>query len=369
MVATPFFEIYPNSNPIKREKRKKLLETPGFGTLFSDHMALVHWSEKKGWYKAQITARKSLSLDPASAVLHYAQEIFEGLKAYRSQDGRVLLFRPEQNAKRFAQSARRLSMPVLPEEIFLGAVTELVRVDSKWIPEGVDASLYLRPFMFASESFLGVRSAKKYIFCVIASPAGAYFSGGGELVTIWVEEHLSRAAPGGTGAVKCGGNYATSLEAQALAHEKGCDQVAFLDVIERRWVEELGGMNICFVLNSGILVTPPLGGTILPGITRSSILTLAAEAGMKVEERGYSFDEWQHDAADGRLQEVFACGTAAVVTSIGRVRHEKGEFVIGNGTVGSVAQELRQKLVDIQYGRANDSYGWMRVVNTPKLYL
>ncbi|RCL00177.1 MAG: branched-chain amino acid aminotransferase [Candidatus Tokpelaia sp. JSC189] len=365
MAAALSFKIYPNSNPTRGEERKKLLKTPGFGKLFSDHMALVHWSEEKGWHEAQITARKFLSLDPASAVLHYAQEVFEGLKAYRSQDGCVLLFRPEQNAQRFAQSAKRLAMPVLPEELFLDAVTELVKIDRNWIPEGNDASLYLRPFMFASESFLGVRSAKEYIFCVIASPAGAYFKGQGKPITIWVEKYLSRAAPGGTGAAKCGGNYAASLQAQALAHEKGCDQVAFLDVVERRWVEELGGMNICFVLDKNTLVTPPLGGTILSGITRSSILTLAAEAGMKVEERGYSFHEWQKDAVDGRLQEVFACGTAAVITSVSRVRHEKGEFVIGDGTVGSVAQGLRHKLVSIQHALSNDSYGWVRVINIP----
>jgi len=364
MAAAPSFKIYPNSHPTRGEERKKLLEVPGFGKMFSDHMAVVHWSVQKGWHEAQITARKPFQLDPASAVLHYAQEIFEGLKAYRGKDGRVLLFRPEQNARRFARSAERLAMPALPEELFLGAVTELVKIDSEWIPEGDDASLYLRPFMFASEPFLGVRPAKEYIFCIIASPAGAYFKGDGKSVTIWVEEHLSRAAPGGTGAAKCGGNYAASLETQALAQQKGCDQVVFLDVVERRWVEELGGMNICFVLDDNTLVTPPLSGTILPGITRSSVLTLARDAGMKVEERGYSFEEWQKDVADNRLKEVFACGTAAVITSIGRVCYEKGEFAIGDGIIGPVAQKLRQKLVAIQRGLTNDSYGWVQVIDT-----
>jgi len=364
MAAASSFKIYPNSNPARGEKREKILKSPGFGKVFSDHMAIVYWSEEEGWHDAQITARSPFQLDSASAVLHYAQEIFEGLKAYHGGGGRVLLFRPEQNARRFARSAERLAMPVLPEEIFLDAVVEVVRIDNRWIPEGEEVSLYLRPFMFASEPFLGVRPAREYIFCVIASPAASYFKGEGKLVTVWVEKHLSRAAPGGTGAVKCGGNYAASLETQALAQEKGCDQVVFLDTVERRCVEELGGMNICFVLDDNTLVTPPLAGTILPGITRSSILVLARDAGMKVEERSYSFEEWQSDAASGRLQEVFACGTAAVITSIGQVRHETGEFTVGDGKAGPVAQNLRQKLVGIQRGQINDPYGWVRTVVT-----
>lgn len=362
MNATVLVEIVPNTNPVKEEKREKLLEDPGFGTVFSDHMAVAHWSQDKGWHKAQIVARAPFQLDPASAVLHYGQEIFEGLKAYRGKDGRVLLFRPEANARRFSRSADRLAMPEMPEQLFLDCVKELVKIDAAWIPQGDDASLYLRPFMFANEAFLGVRPSREYIFCVIASPSGAYFKGEGKPVTIWVETELSRAAPGGTGAAKCGGNYAASLEAQAKATENGCDQVAFLDVVERRWVEELGGMNVFFVLDGKTLVTPPLKGTILPGITRDSLLVLAKEAGLSVEERGYSFDEWRADAASGRLSEVFACGTAAIITAVGQIRYQGGEFTIADGKAGAVTARLREQLIHLQRGETNDSHDWVSVV-------
>jgi len=362
MNATVLVEIVPNTNPVDEEKRKKLLEDPGFGNIFSDHMAVVHWSQDKGWHKAQIMARAPFQIDPASAVLHYGQEIFEGLKAYRSKDDRILLFRPEANARRFARSAGRLAMPELPEQLFLDCVKELVKIDAAWIPQGDDASLYLRPFMFANEAFLGVRPSRDYIFCIIASPSGAYFKGAGKPVTIWVETELSRTAPGGTGAAKCGGNYAGSLEAQAKAAEHDCDQVAFLDVVERRWVEELGGMNVFFVLDGKTLVTPALKGTILPGITRDSLLVLAKEAGLGVEERDYSFDEWQADAASGRLSEVFACGTAAVITAVGQVRYQGGAFTIADGKAGAVTLKLREELIRLQRGEANDSHGWVSVV-------
>jgi len=362
MAAASFLKIYPKSNLTRGEEREKLLNDPGFGKVFSDHMALIHWSESEGWHDARITAREPFRLDPASSVLHYAQEIFEGLKAYRSSDGRILLFRPEMNARRFAQSAERLAMPILPEKLFLDTVRELARIDHEWIPQGDDASLYLRPFMFAVEPFLGVRPSKHYIFCVIASPAKSYFKGKGQTVTVWVEKHLSRAAPGGTGAAKCGGNYAASLEVQALASSKHCDQVVFLDAVEHRWVEELGGMNICFVLDDNTLVTPPLGGTILPGVTRSSILTLANDLGMKTQERPYSFEEWKNDIASGKLKEVFACGTAAVITGIGHVKHEEGEFTIGDGAMGPVSQQLQHMLVGIQRGAVHDVHGWVHPV-------
>lgn len=362
MAAASPLKIYPNPNPTRGGEREKLLKNSGFGKVFSDHMVTIHWSEEKGWYDGQVSARKPFALDPASAVLHYAQEIFEGLKAYRGRDGRILLFRPEQNARRFARSAKRLAMPVLPEELFIRALEELVRIDRAWIPEGEDTSLYLRPFMFAAEAFLGVRPSREYIFCVIASSVGAYFKNGEKPVTLWVEKQLSRAAPGGTGAAKCGGNYAVSLEAQALAQHHGCDQVVFLDAVGHRWVEEVGGMNICFVLGDNTLVTPSLTGTILPGVTRSSVLTLAGNAGMKVEERNYSFQEWQDDAASGRLKEVFACGTAAVITSVGRVRHEEGEFMIGEDAIGPVAARLKQNLIEIQHGAGNAPAGWVHEV-------
>ncbi|MFI1192518.1 branched-chain amino acid aminotransferase [Micromonospora sp. NPDC020750] len=353
------FEIRPNSTPVSAVDRAALLANPGFGRVFTDHMVTIRYADGKGWYDARIEARAPIPMDPAAAVLHYAQEIFEGLKAYRTGDGAVTMFRPEANATRFAESARRMAMPQLPPETFVESLRRLVEIDREWIPEGDGSSLYLRPFMFASEVFLGVRPANEYLYVVIASPAGAYFSGGVKPVTVWVSPDYTRAAPGGTGAAKCGGNYAASLAAQAEAIEAGCDQVVFLDAVERRFVDELGGMNVFFVYDDDTLVTPPLTGTILPGITRDAILTLAAEAGHRVEERPVSFADWQADAASGRLREAFACGTAAVVTPIGKVRFSDGEFIVGGGDPGRVTTDLHRRLVDVQRGRAADPHGWV----------
>lgn len=272
-----------------------------------------------------------------------------------------MLFRPEQNARRLAMSAERLAMPAVPEDLFMEAVEALVRADADWIPEA-DGSLYIRPFMFANEAFLGVRPATQYIFSVIASPVGSYFKGGYKAVSVWVSDDYTRSAPGGTGAAKCGGNYAASLVAQAEASKHGCDQVVFLDAAEHRWVEELGGMNVCFVMDDGSLITPPLGGTILPGITRDSILTLARENGLRIEEKPYSFDEWRKDAESGKLREAFACGTAAVVAGIGTIRFNGGSFSIGNSGDGPVTARLRSELVGIQRGTAADKHGWVRPV-------
>nr|CAD6420716.1 branched-chain amino acid aminotransferase [Rhizobium sp. Q54] len=355
------FDVKPNQKPLAESDRLKAFENLGFGTLFSDHMAVIRWTSEKGWHSGEITARAPFPIDPASSVLHYAQEIFEGMKAYRAADGRVVLFRPEENARRFNESARRMAMPELPEQAFLDAVEKLVRIDAKWIPEG-EGSLYLRPFMFASETFLGVRPSKEYIFCVIASPVGPYFKGGAKPVKIWVSENFTRAALGGTGAAKCGGNYAASLVAQAEAVEHGCDQVVFLDAAEHRWVEELGGMNVFFVMDDGSVLTPPLGGTILPGITRKSLIQLARDEGIVVEEKRYSFEEWRADAASGRLREAFACGTAAVVAGIGTVKFKGGEFQIGTGETGPVTTKLRQALVGIQRGQGNDQHGWLHPI-------
>jgi branched-chain amino acid aminotransferase len=335
------------------------MEALGFGKVFTDHMVLARWTTDKGWHDAKVTARRPLLIDPAASVLHYAQEVFEGMKAYRATDDRILLFRPEENARRFNASADRLAMPRIPEELFLKAVEQLVRIDRDWIPSG-DGSLYLRPFMYANEPFLGVRAAEDYVFCVIASPVGAYFKGGAKAVSLWVETGYARAAAGGTGAAKCGGNYAASLAAHAEASRRGCDQVVFLDAAEHKWVEELGGMNVFFVMGDGSLVTPPLGGTILPGITRASIITLAGERGLRVEERPYSFDEWRQDAASGKLVEAFACGTAAVLAGIGLVRHADGEFVVGDGETGKLTAELRSELVAIQKGLTEDERDWAR---------
>ena len=356
----PEFRMDRSPNPVPEAERARLLENPGFGRIFTDHMVTVTWEDGRGWHDARVGERKPFRLDPASAVLHYAQEIFEGMKAYRTEQGAITLFRPEENARRFQRSAERLAMPVMPEELFLDAVEQLVRIDRDWIPSG-DGSLYLRPFMFADEAFLGVRPANSYTFCVIASPVGAYFKGGEKPIDVWISDAYSRAAPGGTGAAKCGGNYAASLIAQAEATRNGCDQVVFLDAAEHRYVDEFGGMNIFFVMEDGTLVTPALG-TILPGITRASLIRLARDEGIAVEERAYGFDEWQADVAHGRLKEVFACGTAAVVAPIGGVRHFGGEFAIADGAVGPVTRKLRDALVGIQRGTRADVYGWLRMV-------
>jgi branched-chain amino acid aminotransferase len=354
------FDIQPAAHPTSEKERLAKLENPGFGRIFSDHMALVRYDEARGWHGARIEARSNFPLDPAGAVLHYAQEIFEGLKAYRRDDGGVNLFRPDANARRFRNSADRMAMAPLPEEVFIEAVEQLVRIDRDWIPGG-EGSLYLRPFMIASEVFLGVKPSAEYIFAVIASPVGSYFKGGPAPVSIWVSENYTRAAVGGTGAVKCGGNYAASLRAQAEAIDHGCDQVVFLDAIKRRYVEELGGMNIFFVFDDGSMLTPPLG-TILPGITRDSIIALAKDSGKTVREEVFSIDQWRSDAASGKLKEAFACGTAAVISPIGKVRSVSGDFLIGGGEAGPVAMGLRRQLVDIQYGRTNDPHDWIRKV-------
>ena len=355
------FSISMNPSPMPEGERIEAFRTLGFGTLFSDHMAVIRWSVDKGWHSAEIGPRRPFQIDPASAVLHYGQEIFEGMKAYRRADGSITMFRPEENARRFNASARRLAMPELPEADFIAAVEKLVAQDHHWVPEASDGSLYLRPFMFANEVFLGVRPSREYIFCVIASPVGSYFKGGAKAVSIWATQAYSRAAIGGTGAAKCGGNYAASLLAQADAAANGCDQVVFFDAKERRWVEELGGMNVFFVFDDGSIITPALG-TILPGITRDAIIAIARSEGIDISERPYSFDEWQADAASGKLREVFSCGTAAVVAGVGRVKHEGGEFAIGDGQTGAVTARLRDTLVGIQRGTLPDIHGWTRVL-------
>ncbi len=353
------FVVEPNATPVSPADRAKLLADPGFGRVFTDHMAMVRYTEGKGWHDAKVTARKPLSLDPASAVLHYAQEIFEGLKAYRLADGNLAMFRPDANARRFRESAKRLAMAELPEEVFIESIRRLVQIDKDWFPTVEGGSLYIRPFMFANEVFLGVKPSSEYLYLVIISPVGGYFKSGAPAVSIWVSQTYTRAAPGGTGAAKCGGNYASSLVAQAEASKHGCDQVVFLDAAEHKWVEELGGMNVFFVFEDGSLQTPPLGGTILPGITRDSLMTLARAEGLTVREQPYSFDQWKTDAASGKLTEAFACGTAAVVTPIGRVASPDGEFKMGAGGPGQTTMRLKQKLVDIQRGVGPDPHKWV----------
>ena len=357
-IETIAFSRNPTSKPVAAEARAELLKDPGFGRVFTDHMVTIRWTKDRGWHDAQVRAREAISLDPAAAVLHYGQEIFEGLKAYNLSDGSIALFRPDQNARRFRASAVRMALPELPEALFMQAIDELVTIDRAWIPGG-EGSLYLRPFMIATEAFLGVRPSHECLFMLIASSVGSYFKGGAKAVTVWLSDRYTRAAEGGTGAAKCGGNYAASLLAQAEAIEHGCDQVVFLDAAQHRFVEELGGMNVFFVFDDGSIATPPLTGTILPGITRDSLLTIARDMGLTVREELYGIDQWRADAESGRIRESFACGTAAVVTPIGSVRSPDFAFTIGNGGPGLLTEKLRSALVDIQRGVAPDRYGWV----------
>ncbi len=363
MTTAPFASTLELNQAARTDaEREAILASPGFGNHFTDHMFLTEWTPEAGWHDARVVPYGPLQLDPATAVLHYAQEIFEGLKAYAWADGSIRVFRPAQNAARLQRSAHRLALPQLPEDWFLGSISALVEADRSWVPQGGETSLYLRPFMFASEVFLGVRPSQHVTYCVIASPAGAYFPGGVEPVSIWLSSEYSRAGAGGTGAAKCGGNYAASLLPQQEATAHGCQQVAFLDSVEHRWVEELGGMNLYFVQSDGSIVTPELSGSILEGITRDSILQIARDLGHEVVERRVSIEEWREGTADGTITEVFACGTAAVVTPVGVLKWDGGEAVAGDGGAGKVTLDIRSALVDVQYGRAEDRHNWMRPV-------
>lgn len=357
------FTVDRNANPAADEVRGEILANPGFGRFHTDHMVSIDYTVDKGWHDARVTPYGPIELDPSAIVLHYAQEIFEGLKAYRWADDGIVSFRPEANAARLQNSARRLAIPELPEALFIESLRQLIAVDEQWVPPaGGEESLYLRPFVFATEPGLGVRPADEYRYMVIGSPAGAYFPRGIKPVSVWLSHEYVRASPGGTGAAKFGGNYAASLLAQAEAASHGCDQVVWLDAIERRYVEEMGGMNLFFVFGSGgtaRLVTPELSGSLLPGITRNSLLQLATDAGFAVEERKIDVDEWQKKAAAGEITEVFACGTAAVITPVSHVKHGSGEFTIADGEPGEITMALRDTLTGIQRGTFADTHGWM----------
>jgi branched-chain amino acid aminotransferase len=352
-----------STTAVSDQVRAEILANPGFGRYHTDHMVSVRYAEGRGWHDAEVLPYGPIELDPSAIVLHYAQEVFEGLKAYRWTDGSVVSFRPEANAARLRSSARRLAIPELPEDVFIESLRQLIAVDEAWVPPaGGEESLYLRPFIIAAEPGLGVRPATEYRYLVIGSPAGAYFKGGIKPVSVWLSTEYVRACPGGTGAAKFGGNYAASLLAQAEAAENGCDQVVWLDAIERRYIEEMGGMNLFFVFGSGgsaRLVTPELSGSLLPGITRDSLLQLAVDAGFAVEERKIDVEEWRKGVAAGEITEVFACGTAAVITPVSLVKYGEGEFTVADGEPGEVTMALRDTLTGIQRGTFADTHGWM----------
>jgi branched-chain amino acid aminotransferase len=361
-LESPTLAVQLTDTPVDAETRAQLLENPGFGTLCGEHMVHIDYVAGEGWRRGELRPYGPIELLPAAAVFHYAQAIFEGLKAYRLADGGVGVFRPASNAARLNRSAHRMAMPELPEERFLEAIDALVRADQDWVPSGDGQSLYLRPLMFATEPVLQVRPSSRFSFYLLDSPSGAYFRGGIKPVTVWVSEEYSRAAPGGTGFAKAAGNYAASLAAQLEAQEAGCDQVIWLDPIDRSGIEEMGGMNLFFVFGEGDdvrLVTPELTGTLLPGITRESILQLGADLGYGVEERRITMDEWRRGNEDGSISEVFACGTAAVITPVGHVRSRSDEFSIRDGAFGPVAARLRETLLGIQHGTAPDPHGWL----------
>lgn len=353
------FQIIPSTHPKSDAERDACLANPGFGQFFTDHMTAIDWDSKQGWHNGQVRAYGPLSLDPASAVLHYAQEIFEGLKAFRHADGSIWSFRPEANGERLQRSAQRLALPELPTDAFVASIRELVKIDAAWVPSGGESSLYLRPFMIANENFLGVRPAQKVAYYVIASPAGAYFKGGVKPVSIWLTREYSRAGHGGTGAAKCGGNYASSLLAQKEAVDNGCAQVLFLDSQEMRYVEELGGMNVFLVQRDGSVITPELSGSILEGITRRSVLQLLRDRGITVTERKIEVQEWIDGVASGQITETFACGTAASISPIGVLKGK--DFSVGDAEApaGELTMSIRQELTDIQYGRSPDRHGWL----------
>jgi len=358
-LATDLFEIHRTDTPVPDDQREAALASPRFGTVFTDHMARISYSDAEGWHHRRVEKYGPLQLDPATAVLHYAQEIFEGLKAYRHPDGSVWTFRPQANAARFARSAQRLALPQLSEADFIGSVEALVRTDAAWVPSGDETSLYLRPFMYASEAFLGVRPSLQAEYLVIASPVGPYFAGGVRPVSIWVAQDYHRAGAGGTGAAKCGGNYAASLLPQQEAYAKGFEQVCFLDASTNTMLEELGGMNVFVVYADGRAATPPISGSILEGVTRSSIMQLLTDAGHEVSENPLTLAAVTSGLADGSISEVFACGTAAVMTPIGRLASDDFDLTVGDGTAGPVTTRIRAELTDIQYGRATDRHGWM----------
>ena len=353
------FNLTKNPNPVPDQEREALIENPTFGTHFTDHQVVVVWEEGKGWHSAEVIPYGPILMDPSSSVLHYGQEIFEGIKAYRHQDGSIWTFRPTANAARLQRSARRMALPELPADVFVESLRQLIAVDGAWVPKPEnEKTLYFRPFEIAAENFLGVRAAKRAEYRVIASPVGPYFTGGLKPVSIWIALDSSRAGKHGTGEAKTGGNYAASLLAQAEGYENGCSQVMFLDAESATYIEELGGMNLFFVFKDGSVLTPSLDGTILHGITRDSVITLLEDRGVSVSQRKVSLVEIREAAKRGDLAEVFACGTAAVVTPVGLLKSREEEIQISDEP-GEMTASIRSELTGIQYGLIEDRHSWM----------
>ncbi len=339
-------------------KAKPSADQPlGFGHIFTDHMFVMNYTEGKGWHDARIVPYGDLTLSPAAMVFHYGQEMFEGLKAYKGEDGKAYLFRPDMNAKRTNATNDRLCIPQLPVEDFVQAVQAVVEVDKDWIPEKEGTSLYIRPFIIATDAFLGVAPSKTYLFMIILSPSGAYYESGLAPVGIWIEDDYVRAVKGGMGFAKTGGNYAASLAAQVKAHDDGYSQVLWLDGVERKYIEEVGAMNIFFKID-GKIVTPMLNGSILPGITRDSVINLCKSWGMDVEERRISVDELLEAQKNGKLEEVFGTGTAAVISPVGKLRYKDDVMEINNGIIGEVSQKIYDTITGIQWGKIDDPFGW-----------
>lgn len=349
---------------IPENQLKPLYQDPaqlGFGKVFTDYMFTMRYVKGKGWSEPKISKYTPIPLGPAAVVLHYAQEIFEGLKAYAAEDGRILLFRPEENAKRMYDSAEKICMKPFPVEYFVESVTTLVNLEKRWIPKAPGTSLYIRPTLIGIGDALGVHPADEYLFFIILTPVSAYFKEGFKPVSLYVEDFHVRAAVGGVGDAKTGANYAASLLAGAKAEQKGFSQVLWLDAREKKYVEEVGAMNIFFVFGKKV-VTPNLNGSILPGITRKSVIELAGSLGYEVEERPISIDEVIAGIKDGTLTESFGSGTAAVISPVGSLNFKGENYLVSNNQVGKVTEELYTKLLDLQYGRAHDPFGWVKEI-------
>lgn len=351
---------------IKFTKAEVLKEKPdsstlGFGKIFTDHMFMMDWNDEKGWYNARIVPFENLSIHPASTVLHYGSEIFEGLKAYRRKDGKVQLFRPIENIRRMNNSAERLCLPQIPEDMAMEILTKFVETEQDWTPNAEGTSLYLRPYMFGNDESLGVHAVHNATYVIIASPVGSYYKEGINPVKIMIEDEDVRAVRGGTGYAKCGGNYAASNRAGQRAEQKGYSQVLWLDGVERKYIEEVGAMNVMFKIGDEI-VTPMLSGSILPGITRKSCIEVLKDKGYKVSERLLSIDELDEALKNGDLKEAWGCGTAAVVSPIGELCYKDVKYPINNGQIGEVTQMLYDTLTGIQWGKIEDTYGWTKEI-------